>query len=217
MAKPKLSAHQRAALPTAQKPFFFYKTAAHSLSATDCGIVTAALQNYVQEHDLDVGEIQVISPRRLAEQASAPALLPAVERLCAQLGFPADQVDIVYCEWAPVHSDLSFEGRVFVSTVLNTGPSSYYLQVFRSVKPKGYDATRGLDLQVESRLLSAGDTFVLDPVMPHMAAPAFPCDNAFLVLLQWEQVCEDPPARAALLERFPRLDQDRNQTSMLDL
>lgn len=217
MANTKLSARQREVLPTSRKPFFFYKTASHSLEGDDCSIVTTALLEYVQEHDLDVGEIQVISPRRLAEQANAPELLPAVERLCDRLGFPADKVDIVYCEWAPVHSDLPFEGRVFVSCVLNTGPSEYYVQVFRSVKPKPSEATRGLDLQVESRLMARGDVFVLDPVMPHMAAPAFPSDNAFLVLLQWEQSCLDAAEREALVGRFPRLDQDRNQTSMLDV
>lgn len=209
-----LSAHDRAVLPTRTRRHFFYKAAAPAVSPDDMAEVARAVEALVEENGLGVAQIEVFSPRRFQELSSASAGA-ALQRLISGLGLDAsaDRVSLLTCEWASPHDDSSFSGSAFASLVLRTGDYPYVMSMFHSRKMAG---RRGLDLVTSTRVLREGDFVVFDPTIPHMVAPGRPSANALLVLLQAELDIEDNGGPAALLKRFPRHPQDRDEASVFD-
>lgn len=124
---------------------------------------------------------------------------------------PGGRLELLVCEYARPHSDTSYAGKGFVSTVLHTGPQPYVVDVFTTSRA----VEGGLEVNARTRMLSAGDTFVLDPKIPHSAMPVRPQAGCLLVLAQQEVPLACRADYEALLRLLPREASDRDIT-MLD-
>jgi hypothetical protein len=210
----RLSRHNRGALPTRRRRHFFYRAATPVLDQADIKAVGDAVMDIVVEYGIGVAEIQVFNCKQFAELASEAAVA-SFQRLIEGLGLDvaADRVSLLACEWASPHDDSSFCGSAFLSLVLRTGDSPYVMSMFHH---RRMPDSRALDLITTTRVLKPADLVVFDPTIPHMAAPGRPNEKALLVLLQAEVDIEQPGALQALVQRFPRHPEDRNQQDVFD-
>jgi hypothetical protein len=161
-----------------------------------------------EEEGLDMAEINVIAADHIF--GTRPEIAQALAACEAQLGLPAKDAQLVYCEWTWVHADTPYKKDIFVSVVLATGPEPYCIQALHSPRQRGDDV---IDTK---RIVSVGDVFVLDPCVAHMAAPTVPRTGAMLVLAQWLVRAETAAERLTVQQRFAPDPHDRHQSSLLD-
>ncbi|MCC5613146.1 hypothetical protein LC612_42340 [Nostoc sp. CHAB 5834] len=97
--------------------------------------------------------------------------------------------------------------------VLHTGTEPYVMQVI-STAPPSLPGTRAPRLFCDTRVLSVGDALVFDPTTPHMAVPKEPTDGQLLILFQVELPDNDEQERSAVLEAFPPLSCDADDSGI---
>lgn len=131
----------------------------------------------------------------------SPSAKPAFDRLhdamLAMLPEPITQrrqeqhlqlfPELLFCRWAAPHTDNMFNGELFLSLVLGTGPSEYRVEsLVPTIEPAPQDARRSprLNFQRQSMTLRTGLVFLLDPLVPHYACPETPHQDNLLTLLQ---------------------------------
>lgn len=185
---------------------FIYKAAPLRISQEDIAKVVAATQAFVDNRGLNPAQIEVFTPKEF--QREAADAYPALVRLFQALGFdePTPGAGVLVCEWAAPHVDDSYEGAAFVSLVLHTGPEPYVMQTFHAEHRPGAVP----QLTASTRVLRSGDCFVFDPTTPHMAMPLHPHQDQLLVMLQVELPDNTELERSALLQRFKRHEEDRD-------
>lgn len=203
----------RMAVPSAvNSKHFFYQAKVPCLPQDEVNRVVEATMRFIEDEGLHTAQIQLVT-KGLIQKYGGQAAVDSLQCLVKTLGMTdvADHdVSILACEWASVHHDDMFEGRAFASVVLHTGPERYVVQSFHT-QVKESENGRGLKLTAETRVLNAGDAFVLDPTTPHMAAPESPTSNCLLILLQFELDDHNKQERQKIVKRFPPVvdDEDR--------
>ena len=164
-----------------------YKAETVGLNLADCEIVADLVSRFRGgDDDRFPTEIELISSSELRSPEYAPGV-EAARRLIACVGdssFPiSDRFAILSCMWAAPHVDDTFDGSLFVSVVVRTGPSPYVMQTLRTgAAEDGAPAS----LITNTRVLNVGDVVVFDPTAPHYAFPQRPSEQSLLVLLQVE-------------------------------
>lgn len=163
----RLSAHDRAVLPTAKRPHFLYRTSPLSLTPAAITTLGTALAAAMPEVRLDTAEIGSYNRTELTRMVP-PSAVAAYDKLLSELGvtdyvthYPA----VLACRWALPHDDGTFAGKAFLSLVLHTGPEPYVMSMFATT------GRRNRTVVDITRTLRTGDVFIFDPTVPHMAAP----------------------------------------------
>lgn len=210
-ASRKLPRHSLEVLPGRRSPLFFYKAAPLDLPQDAVDRVCNAVKALVKQDGLGNGQIDIYSKRRLQAATDEP-LADAFEALRAALCKSDDgQFELLVCEYARPHSDTSFAGTGFVSTVLHTGPEDYVIDAFTA---KGTRQT-GHEVEGATRVLAKGDTFVLDPRFAHSAMPVRPHQDCLLILAQQEIPLVERSDYLRALELFPRAPEDKDESNSL--
>lgn len=184
---------------------FLYKTAGPALDEADVAKVVEGTKALVESTGLHPGQIEVYWGRLFKD----PEVAEAFERICETVRAIAGKdckPQVVVCEQAFPHSDPDFSGWAFLSRVLYTGPEAYFLQMFHTAKTE----EAALEVVPTSRFIRAGDWFMMDPTIPHMAVPRHSNNEALLIMLQVELSDRSPEQREELVRRLPPLEGDRD-------
>lgn len=122
-------------------------------------------------------------------------------KLCTLFGHDYNdgfKFDLVFCSWASLHTDPTFKGTMFASLVLRTGFHPYVV----CAHEVGLNNEGLVGIHTSALSLGVGDLFVIDPMIPHCANPAFPADDSYLVLLQSAEAFKFEKDQSRFCERF---------------
>lgn len=94
--------------------------------------------------------------------------------------------ELVYCRWAAPHTDNLFDGELFIQLVLGTGPGPYRIESLIEMR-RPHESRRSASRFALDRAtleVTAGTSFLLDPVLPHYTCPVNPHQDSVLSLFQ---------------------------------
>lgn len=211
--KETIPGNRMAVPPPVKSAHFFYKTRPPQFDPRDVATVVATVNAHVEDVGLHCGEISLLTKNDFSQRGSeASEAFERMVKLVPTLGGYSSPA-VVFCEWAGVHDDETFEGKAFFSVVLHTGMEPYVMQVI-STAPPSLPGTKAPRLHCDTRVLSVGDAMVFDPTTPHMAVPKEPTRGQLLILFQIELPDNNEQERAAILEAFLPMSCDTDDSGI---
>ncbi len=185
-------------LKKAKLDHFFYRCDRKKIDPEDLAWMLERVKKYIAQYGTgSPSAIEVLSvrPQNMTE-------IEAFERIKKECRLEPwiDKVELVFCEWASLHTDPDWLGKAFVSLVVGTGPSPYTVSTHKISRKKDSQIpsvkTRGFKMHT-------GDLFVLDPTLPHSANPCTNHYGSLLVLMQVTELFGSEQEKIELFDRYP--------------